>query len=141
MGDKPEFPHPLPREKTNLSKKPALTSDEILAWSVVVGLGLVVLLAAFLPRPAFHIDGVEFSTTACDPTSHSYQVTASMTIRNAGGAGGIASIHLLVDGQIAETGTYEVQAHESIQRGMSAIVRDCQSHRFSVELFFPPSDG
>jgi hypothetical protein len=140
MNDKPEFPRPpLPSRETVLSKAPVHTSDEILGWSVVLGLILLVLLVAFLPRPAFQIEQVEFITTTCDPTSHSYQVTASMTIRNTGGVGGVATVHLLVDGQVAETGNYEVPPHEIIQRGLSAIVTNCQSHRFSVELFFPQS--
>ena len=112
----------------------------MLALSVVAALVLLILLVTFLPRPAFQIDRVEYGTTACDPASHSYQVTASMTIRNAGGVGGVASVHLLVDGHIAATGNYEIPAHESIVRGLSGIVADCQWHRFSVELFVPPSD-
>jgi hypothetical protein len=139
MEDKAEFPRRSPSRETTVSKKPA--SDDMLALSVVAALVLLILLVTFLPRPAFQIDRVEYGTTACDPASHSYQVTASMTIRNVGGIGGVASVHLLVDGHISATGNYEILAHESILRGLSGIVADCQWHRFSVELFVPPSDG
>jgi len=139
MEGKPEFRRRSASGETSLSKKPA--SDDMLALSVVAALVLLVLLVTFLPRPAFQINQVEYGTTACDPASHSYQVTASMTIRNVGGVGGVASVHLLVDGYIAATGNYEISAHESIVRGLSGIVADCQWHRFSVELFVPPSDG
>ena len=141
MEGKPEFQRRSASGETSLSKKPASASDNMLALSVVAALVLLILLVTFLPRPAFRIDRVEYSTTACDPASHSYQVTASMTIRNVGGVGGVASVHLLVDGHIAATGNYEIPAHESIVRGLSGIVADCQWHRFSVELFVPPSDG
>jgi hypothetical protein len=138
MGDKPEFPRRFPSGAVSVSKRTARRRDDWLAWSVVTVLILLVLLVAFLPRPVFQIDRVEFVTAPCDPTSHSYQVTASMTIRNAGSVPGVASVHLLVDGHIAGTGSYEVPARESVQRGLSAIVVDCQWHRFSVELFVPP---
>jgi len=141
MEDKTEFPRRSASGETSVSKKPASASDDMLALSVVAALVLLILLVTFLPRPAFQIDRVEYGTTACDPASHSYQVTASMTIRNAGGVGGVASVHLLVGGHIAATGNYEIPAHESIVRGHSGIVGDCQWHRFSVELFVPPSDG
>src|SRR5438309_5788996 len=140
MEGKPEFRRRSASEETGLSKKPASASDNMLALSVVAALVLI-LLVTFLPRPAFRVDRVEYGTTACDPASHSYQVTASMTIRNVGGVGGVASVHLLVDGHIAATGNYEIPAHESIVRGLNGIVADCQWHRFSVELFVPPSDG
>ena len=141
MENKPEFPRRSASGETSVPKKPASASDDWLALSVVAALVLLILLVTFLPRPAFQIDRVDYGTTPCDPASHSYQVTASMTIRNAGGVGGVASVHLLVDGHIAATGNYEIPAHESIVRGLSGIVADCQWHRFSVELFVPPSDG
>jgi hypothetical protein len=138
MGDKPEFPRPLSSGEDSVSKRPVRKTDDWLKWSVVGALVFLALLVAFLPRPVFQIDRVEFVTTSCDPTSHSYQVTASMTIRNAGGAPGVASVHLLADGHIAATGSYEVPAHGTIQRGLSAIIADCQWHQFSMELFVPP---
>jgi hypothetical protein len=134
MDDKTEFPPPLPSREAGVPRRHARKNHDWLRWTVVAALVLVVLLVVFVPRPAFQIDRVDFVTTACDPTSHTYQVTASMTIRNAGGAG-VASVHLLIEGRIAATGHYEVPAREGIQRGLSAIVTDCQWHRFSVELF------
>jgi hypothetical protein len=108
---------------------------------VVVALGLVVLVAIWLPRAAFQIDRVDFITTACDPASHSYQVTAIMTIRNAGSLGGAAYIELLIDGAVVETGHYEIAAHESVQRGLTAIVHDCLWHRFAVQVYTPVESG
>src|SRR5437879_13064691 len=110
----------------------------MLVLSVMAALVLLILLVTFLPRPAFRIDRVEYSTTACDPASHSYQVTASMTIRNVGGVGGVASVPLLVDGHIAATGNYAIPAHESIVRGLSGILADGQSARFAGALLFLP---
>src|SRR5438094_106647 len=96
MEDKTEFPRRSASGETRASKKPASASDNMLALSVVAALVLLILLVTFLPRPAFQIDRVEYGTTACDPASHSYQVTASMTIRNVGGVGGVASVHVRV---------------------------------------------
>jgi len=134
MRDKSEFPPPLPSREPNVLSGYARKYHDWLRWTVVAALVLVVILVVLVPRPAFQIDQVDFITTACDLASHTYQVTASMTIRNGGGAG-VASVHLLISGLIAATGHYEVPARESIQRGLSAIVTDCQWHRFSVELF------
>src|SRR5207244_13009594 len=89
--------------ETSVSKKPARASDDMLALSVVAALVLLILLVTFLPRPAFQIDRVEYGTSACDPASHSYQVTASMTTRN---AGAVASVNRLAGAHIAAPANY-----------------------------------
>src|SRR5712691_104913 len=142
MSIKPELPQrSVPRETPDFSGGGSSLSKAFPPLLVIVALGILVLVVVFLPRPLFHIDRVDFLTTACDPASHSYQVTASMTIRNAGSVGGQASVQLFVDGQILETGQYYVNAHETIQRGLTATIADCQWHRFAVELYIPPQGG
>ncbi|TLZ65584.1 MAG: hypothetical protein E6K12_09370 [Methanobacteriota archaeon] len=142
MDVKPEFPQRSPPvDPPTKSGTPISVGRRLLQFTTVIAVGLFVLLLLFLPRATFQIERVEFIKTSCDPVSHSHQVTAAMSIRNTGTAGGVASVRLLVDGGIAVIGHYEVPAHESVQRGLSAPVFDCQWHRFGVELFVEPSDG
>ena len=142
MNAKPEFPHrAILRKSPDLSGQASRLSQAFPPILVIAALGILVLVVIFLPGPQFHIDQVEFLTTACDPASHSYQVTAAMTIRNAGSVGGQASVQLFVDGQMLETGQYFIGAHETIQRGLTATIADCQWHRFTVALYIPPQSG
>jgi len=142
MGIKPEFPQrSVTPERLDSSVSGSRLTKAFPPLLVIVALGILVLVVIFLPRPQFHIDQVEFLTTACDPASHSYQVTAAMTIRNAGSVGGQASVQLFVDGQMLETGQYFIGAHETIQRGLTATIADCQWHRFTVALYIPPQSG
>lgn len=64
-----------------------------------------------------------------------------MTIRNAGSLGGAVYIQLLVEGGVVETGHYEIAAHDSVQRGLNAIIYDCQWHRFAVQIYTPVESG
>jgi len=135
MNSRPEFPRtsfPGPLGATTEVRK---LERRLIQVATVVAVGLFIFLLLFLPRATFQIETAEFITTRCDPTSHSYQVTASMSIRNTGTAGGVANVNLLVDGRAVATGHYEVPAHEIVQRGLNAVVSDCLWHRFAVQLF------
>src|SRR2546425_265609 len=139
---KPKFPQRSTPAGPATGPSPSMrVGQRVLQFTTVAAVGLFLLLLLFLPRATFQIERVEFITTSCDPVSQSHQVTAAMSIRNTGTAGGVASVRLLVDGQIAVIGHYEIPAHESVQRGLSAAVFDCQWHRFAVELFVEPSGG
>lgn len=109
--------------------------------------GLSILLAGALsfavlaatPKPSVRLADPQFSISDCEPSTMTRTVNSVFTLTNQGGAAGLVTVHLNIDGSSAAAEDFGVPSGASSQHDLSATVPDCGTHLYTLRMCTPPA--
>jgi len=127
---------PLP-PKGPLDRRRAKT-DLLIGSQVALAIVLLLLVVVFVPRPNIRLTGARFEGSPCNQATSSLVVTAYFSLTNTGRSDGDLFVRFYVDGQQRRASEdFFVPAEMMVNRSLSVDVKDCSSHRYSLETCLP----